>query len=50
MAGTSGASAARSRASSESSVLATARELTASLSDTERAAVFGGNARTVYGF
>ncbi len=31
-------------------VLATARELTADLTDTERAAVFGVNARTVYGF
>lgn len=31
-------------------VVATAQELTASLSDTERATVFGGNARTVYGF
>ena len=31
-------------------VLATARQLTAGLSETERAAVFGQNARTVYGF
>jgi L-fuconolactonase len=31
-------------------VLATARESTASLTDAERAAVFGRNARTVYGF
>ena len=31
-------------------VLATARELTADLTDAERAAVFGVNARTVYGF
>ena len=30
-------------------VLATAHELTAGLTDTERAAVFGVNARTVYG-
>ena len=37
-------------AASYERVVATARELTADLSDAERAAVFGGNARAVYRF